>query len=76
MRFAALMPRKASLRGHLVLAEGRESPRFEKIETYSPRNHVHVFVLESPEQLDTEFRVWIGEAYRAGCQDDLKQRPD
>ena len=45
MRFAALMPQKDALKGHLVLARRCTSERFEKIETYSPRNHVHVFRL-------------------------------
>lgn len=68
MRFAALMPQKRALKGHLVLAQRRESPRFEKVETYSPRNHLHVFRLVSEDDLDAEFRARIAEAYEVGCQ--------
>lgn len=72
MRFAALMPQKAVLKGHLVLARRRPSARFEKIETYSPRNHVHVFRLGSEDELDARFRELIGEAYRVGQQAHLE----
>lgn len=75
MRFAAVMPQKSALKGHLVLACRRESPCFEKIETYSPRNHVHVFRLIAEEQLDDAFRAWIREAYSVGCQQHLDYRP-
>jgi hypothetical protein len=68
MRFAAFTPQKTALKGHLVLARRIESPRFERIETYSPRNHVHVFRLVSTRDLDAEFRGWIAEAYDVGCQ--------
>jgi hypothetical protein len=72
MRFAALMPQKSALKGHLVLASRRSSPRFEKVETYSPRNHVHVFRLRSVTDLDSDFRQLIGEAYSVGRQDHLR----
>jgi hypothetical protein len=55
MRFAALMPQKAALKGHLVLARRSPSARFEKVGTYSPRNHVHVFRLKSEAEFDAEF---------------------
>jgi hypothetical protein len=74
MRFAALMPQKRSLKGHLVLARRRPSPRISKIETYSPRNHLHAFTLTAESELDAEFRDLIGEAYRVGCQEHLGAR--
>jgi Domain of unknown function (DUF5655) len=73
MRFAALMPQKDALKGHLVLARRCPSPRFEKIETYSPRNHVHVFRLRSAEDLDKRFQALIGEAYKVGRQEHLEE---
>jgi hypothetical protein len=75
MRFAALMPQKNSLRGHLVLAERHDSPLFEKVETYSPRNHVHVFRLDSEKQLGKDFRRWVRQSYRVGCQEHLDRKP-
>ncbi|MBM3803466.1 MAG: hypothetical protein FJW26_14290 [Acidimicrobiia bacterium] len=62
MRFAAL-------KCHLVLAQRHDSPQFEKIETYSPRNHLHVFRLTSESDFDRGFCGCIREAYRVGCQE-------
>ncbi len=68
MRFAALTPQKTCLKGHLVLAERRESPCFEKIESLSPRSHVHVFRLSSEADFTPEFERLVREAYRVGEQ--------
>jgi hypothetical protein len=68
MSFAAVMPRKRRLNGHLVLDRRVESPRFARIETYSPRNIVHVFRLASPDDVDVEFAAWLADAYRVGEQ--------
>lgn len=72
MRFAALMPQKAALKGHLVLARRVDSARFERIETYSPRNHVHVFRLVEESELDAEFARLLRDAYRVGCGEHLR----
>ena len=72
MRFAALMPQREALKGHLVLARRCPSERFEKIETYSPRNHLHVFRLRSEDDLDGHFRRFVGEAYKVGRQEHLE----
>ncbi len=74
MRFAALMPRKTSLRGHLVLSRRCPSLCFEKVETFSRRNHLHAFRLESVDDLDDEFRYWVREAYKVGCQKHLDEQ--
>jgi hypothetical protein len=71
MIFAALMPRAGYLRGHLILAERTEDPRFLRVTTLSPRNHVHEFELRSAAQLDAAFRALIGRAYRVGRQEHL-----
>ena len=75
MSFAALMPRKRWLDGHLVLARRIGSPRFRRIETFSPRNILHGFRLESPDEVDPEFISWLEEAYRVGEQRHLQTRP-
>jgi hypothetical protein len=74
MSFAALMTRRGYLRGHLVLAERREKSCFSKIETISPRNHVHVFELRDAAQLRGDLGDCIGAAYRVGCQEHLGSR--
>ena len=63
MSFAAFMPRRTWLDGHLVLARRIDSPRFRKIEVYSPRNILHAFRLTSPAEVDEEFAAWLAEAY-------------
>jgi hypothetical protein len=71
MRFAALMPQKRALRGHLILSERHPANCFAKIETFSPRNHLHAFRLERQTQLDDQFRFYVGLAYRVGQQEHL-----
>jgi hypothetical protein len=72
MSFAAFTPRRHWLGGHLVLARRVDSPRFTRVDTFSPRNVVHAFRLASPAEVDAEFAAWIGEAYRVGAQHHLQ----
>ena len=74
MSFAQVTPRKRWLDGHVVLARRLEHPRFRKIETFSPRNHLHAFRLEQPEDVDDTFIDWMREAYDVGAQKHLPQR--
>ena len=73
MSFAAFMPRRDWLNGHLVLARRIDSPRFLRIDTFSPRNVVHVFRLSRPDEVDAEFAAWLAEAYRVGAQEHLRR---
>jgi len=72
MSFAQVTPRSKWLDGHVVLARRLESPRFRSVQTFSPRNHLHVFRIARPEEIDEEFRAWLAEAYKVGCQEHLK----
>ena len=74
MRFAAAMPQKSALKGHLVLSRHCEHPRFTKIESLSPRSHVHAFRLQSAAELDARFLRLVGEAYLVGCQTPSAER--
>jgi Domain of unknown function (DUF5655) len=67
MSFAAVTLRRDRL-AHVVLARRLENPRFTKIESISPRNHVHSFCLYSRKELDREVLAWLREAYRVGQQ--------
>ncbi len=69
MSFAAFMPRRNWLSGHLVLARRIDSPRFTRADTMSPGNVVHMFRLSSPADVDEEFAAWLAEAYRVGTQE-------
>jgi len=74
MSFAAVSLRKESMVGHVVLARRLNHPRFTKIESLSPRNHVHSFRFESLEEIDREVFEWLREAYRVGQQRHLASR--
>jgi hypothetical protein len=68
MSFAQVTPRREWVDGHVVLARRLEHRRFRKIETISPRNHVHHFRLFTPADVDAEVRKWLEEAYAVGEQ--------
>jgi hypothetical protein len=82
MSFAQVTPRTRWIDGHVVLARRHEHPRFRKVETFSPRNHVHHFRLSSMADLDAQLTEWLREAYVVGEQRHLdkrtppKQRPE
>jgi hypothetical protein len=74
MSFAAVSLRRDRIVGHVVLARRLENPRFTKIESISPRNHVHSFCFSSRDDLDAEGLAWLCEAYRVGQQHHLRYR--
>lgn len=74
MSFAAVIPRRATLDGHLVLAERNDDHRFRRVTTYSPGNHVHEFRLASPDDIDAPMRSWIAAAYDVGLQRHHRRR--
>jgi hypothetical protein len=54
-----------------VLARRLEHPRFRRIDSFSPRNHVHHFRLARLDEVDDEVAAWLAEAYRVGQQHHL-----
>ncbi|NMO90916.1 DUF5655 domain-containing protein [Actinomycetospora sp. TBRC 11914] len=68
MSFAAFVPRRRWLDGHLVLARVVDSARFRRVEVYSAHNVLHAVRLTSTAELDDEFRGWLAEAYLVGVQ--------
>jgi hypothetical protein len=72
MSFAQVTPRRQWLDGHIVLARRLEHPRFRRVETFSPRNHVHHFRLAALADVDDEVQEWLREAYAVGEQRHLK----
>lgn len=74
MSFAQVTPKRGWLDGHLVLARRLERPRFRKVETISPRNHVHHFRISDPRDIDAQLRAWVREAYDVGQQHHLQGR--
>jgi len=76
MSFAQVTPRARWLDGHVVLARRVEDPRFRRIDTISPRNHVHHFRLTSLSDVDDALRDFLREAYALGEQRHLARRAD
>jgi hypothetical protein len=80
--FAQVTPRARWIDGHVVLSRRVEHPRFRRIDTISPRNHVHHFRLTILSDVDAELAGWLREAYRVGEQRHLERmappdrRPD
>ncbi|MCI0687665.1 MAG: DUF5655 domain-containing protein [Sporichthyaceae bacterium] len=73
MSFAAFVPRRRWLDGHVVLAERLDSPRFTRIETYSARNILHAFRLSRSDEVDAEVLDWLARSYQVGQQRHLGQ---
>jgi endogenous inhibitor of DNA gyrase (YacG/DUF329 family) len=74
MSFAAFRLRRHWIDGHVVLARRRESPRFSKIQAFSPINQVHQFRIYRAEEVDVEVASWLREAYAVGEQRHLDSR--
>lgn len=72
MTFAAVVLKQRWLDAHVCLARRRKHPRFTRIESFSPRNHVHQFRIHSLKELDKEVLGWLREAYRVGKQEHLR----
>lgn len=70
MSFAQLTIRRDWVLGHLVLARRVEAALFTRIESFSPRNHLHAFRLDDPGQVEA-LRPYAEEAYAVGRQDHL-----
>ena len=73
MSFAQVTPRMRWVDGHVVLSRRYPRPRFRRIDTISPRNHVHHFRLMEPEDVDGEVEAWLREAYAVGEQRHLEK---
>ncbi|MGO4691417.1 DUF5655 domain-containing protein [Glaciibacter sp. 2TAF33] len=68
MSFAAFMPRRHWLDGHLVLARVARHPLFRRTQVFSPRNVLHEFRLTVPAEIDAAFLALLREAYAVGEQ--------
>ena len=68
MSFAAFVIRQNWVDGHVILARRLENPRFRRIETFSPRNHLHAFRFDKVEDVNDDVAAWFAEAYSVGEQ--------
>lgn len=67
-RFAGVAPRKRWLDAAVWLKRRLESPRFYRIESITPRDHVHRFRIERPADCDRWLGGLLREAYAVGSQ--------
>jgi hypothetical protein len=72
MSFAQLTPKQGWIDGHFVLARAVKDPAFRKVETFSPRNHLHHFRLERLSDVK-RLRAFATEAYAVGRQEHLRK---
>jgi hypothetical protein len=70
MSFAQLTVRRRWVIGHFILARRVEDPVFARVETFSPRNHLHAFRLDHPAEVE-KLLPYAGEAYAVGRQEHL-----
>ena len=71
MSFAAVVLQKRALVGHLVLAERCDVSCFHRIDTISPRNHVHHFRIRDASNYTEELLAQVRRAYAVGEQKHL-----
>jgi hypothetical protein len=75
VRFAGAYARKNWLGGGLWLKRRVEHPLFCRIESVTPKDHIHRFRLTSLADLrDQNLKAFLREAYAVGCQEHLAQR--
>jgi hypothetical protein len=71
MSFAQVTPKRGWLDGHVVLSRRVDHSFFRRIDSISPRNHVHHFRLVGLRDLTDDFRAFLAEAYAVGQQKHL-----
>jgi len=71
VRFAGAVVKKNWIEGGVWLKRKVEYPRFFRIESPTPRDHIHRFRLTKLEDIDNELLEFLREAYAVGCQEHL-----
>lgn len=71
--FAGATLRRRWLDVGFLLPYRLESDRIRKVETYGRRTHGHRIRIHDPDEMDSEFRGWIRQAYRLGAQAEMEQ---
>ena len=73
-RFAGAVIKKNWVEGGVWLKRKAEHPRFFRIESPTPRDHIHRFRLVKLEDIDEELAAFIREAYAVGHQKHLDKK--
>ena len=66
--FVGLSPRARGVDGYFDIQRslGTDDPRILRVDPYQRNLFVHHFRLTGPDELDDEFRSWLGEAFAVG----------
>ncbi len=72
MSFAQVTPKQSWIDGHFVLARAVTDAVFRRVETFSPRNHVHHFRLLRVSDVDN-LRRFAAEAYAVGRREHVRK---
>ena len=68
VRFIQATPKKNWLDVAFWLPRRIDSPRFRKVESLTPSDHVHILRITEEDQLDKEVMAWVREGYTVGEQ--------
>ena len=71
--FAAVTPRRTSLRGHLWLMRPRSHPSLTRVDCVSRCTYLAHFKLERLADFDARFRRLVADSYRVGQQKHLER---
>jgi hypothetical protein len=72
VRFASVTPRKDAIDLAIWLTRRVDDPRFRRIETLSPRVHIHTMRIERESELDArDVGTWLRESYAIGRREHL-----
>jgi hypothetical protein len=66
VRFAGAAFLASGLNVSFWLHRRLEHPRFARMETLTPTDHIYLVKVTEPEQIDTELLGWLREAYDHG----------
>jgi len=64
----SLPGRRRRIDAAFILPYRSDSPRFSKVETFSPVAHGHWLRIRRLEELDDEVQGWARDAYRVGLK--------
>ena len=70
-RFAGTTPRTKWLDCAFWLKRRASHPLIRRVESPTPRDHIHYFRLTAWEEVDNRLAGLLAEAYRVGCQEHL-----
>ena len=73
MIFADVYLRREWVDVDLILPRRIDNRRFLKVETFSPRNHLHRLRIRTMDDLDEAMKAWLCEAHSVGAQEHLRR---